>query len=91
MISTLDFSNVKIDYLFMGGLLALIQRNNKITKVILQGATISDEDLERLKSVKLKAAKIVDVTLPSGEILQIKDLEPGKNSRSKSQRKPNFK
>lgn len=75
----------------MGGILALIQNNNKVTKVNLSGATVSEDDLQRLRAAKLKAAKIVDVTLPSGEIIQIKDLDTSKNARTKSQRKTNHK
>lgn len=87
MVTSLDFSNSKIDYLFTGGILALIQQANQVTNLSLQGAQISEEDLERIRSAKLKAAKIVDVVLPSGETIQIKDMEPTKPSKVKAYRK----
>jgi hypothetical protein len=87
VVTSLDFSNSKIDYLFTGGILALIQQANQVTNLSLQGAQISEEDLERIRSAKLKAAKIVDVILPSGETIQIKHMEPTKPSKVKAYRK----
>lgn len=53
----------------------------------LMGAEVSEDDLQQLKSSKLKTAKIVTVTLPSGEEIQLKDVELTKQPKPKNVRK----
>lgn len=77
--------------MFMGGIFALIRQNNKVTKVVLSEAQIPEEEIEKLKALKLKVPKIVEVTLPSGEAIQIKDLEERRGSKSKQLKRTQHK
>lgn len=71
----------------MAGVTTIATSKNNITSLVLKNVAVSEECVKKLKEIKLKAPKTLNIILSDDEVLAITECEPEKVEKPKNVRK----